>query len=26
MPNLEAWYESLCARSLYKANVMLPLS
>jgi glutathione S-transferase len=26
MPNLEAWYESLCARSFYKAKVMLPLS
>jgi glutathione S-transferase len=26
MRNLEAWYESLCARSLYKTNVMLPLS
>jgi glutathione S-transferase len=26
MPNLEAWYERLCARSPYKATVMLPLS
>jgi glutathione S-transferase len=26
MPNLEAWYERLCARSFYRANVMLPLS
>ena len=26
MPNLEAWYERLCARSPYKASVMLPLS
>ena len=26
MPNLEAWYERLCARSPYKAAVMLPLS
>jgi glutathione S-transferase len=26
MPNLEAWYEQLCARSPYKANVMVPLS
>ena len=26
MPNLEAWYEQLCARSPYKANVMFPLS
>jgi glutathione S-transferase len=26
MPNLEAWYERLCARFPYKATVMLPLS
>jgi glutathione S-transferase len=26
MANLEAWYERLCARSPYKATVMLPLS
>jgi glutathione S-transferase len=26
MPNLEAWYERLCARAPYRANVMLPLS
>ena len=26
MPNLEAWYERLCARSPYKATVMLLLS
>jgi glutathione S-transferase len=26
MPNLEAWYERLCARSPYEAAVMLPLS
>ena len=26
MPNLESWYERLCARSPYKATVMLPLS
>ena len=26
MPNLEVWYERLCARSPYKATVMLPLS
>lgn len=26
MPGLEAWYERLCARAPYKANVMLPLS
>jgi glutathione S-transferase len=26
MPNLEAWYERLCARSPYEATVMLPLS
>jgi glutathione S-transferase len=26
MPNLEAWYERLCARSPYKATVMLPLA
>jgi glutathione S-transferase len=26
MPNLEAWYERLCARAPYKATVMLPLS
>lgn len=26
MPNLEAWYERLCARASYRANVMLPLS
>jgi glutathione S-transferase len=26
MPNLEDWYERLCARSPYKATVMLPLS
>ena len=26
MPNLEAWYERLCARSPYRATVMLPLS
>jgi len=26
MPNLEAWYERLCTRSFYRANVMLPLS
>jgi glutathione S-transferase len=26
MPNLEAWYERLCARATYRANVMLPLS
>jgi glutathione S-transferase len=26
MPALEAWYESLCARASYRANVMLPLS
>jgi glutathione S-transferase len=25
-PNLEAWYERLCARSPYRATVMLPLS
>ena len=26
MPNLDAWYERLCARYPYKATVMLPLS
>jgi glutathione S-transferase len=26
MPNLEAWYERLCARSPYEVAVMLPLS
>jgi glutathione S-transferase len=26
MPDLEAWYERLCARAPYRANVMLPLS
>jgi glutathione S-transferase len=26
MPNLDAWYERLCARSPYKATVRLPLS
>lgn len=26
MPNLEAWYERLCTRGPYRANVMLPLS
>jgi glutathione S-transferase len=26
MPNLEAWYERLCARVPYRATVMLPLS
>lgn len=26
MPNLEAWYERLCARSPYRATVMSPLS
>ena len=26
MPNLEAWYERLCARAPYRENVMLPLS
>ena len=26
MPNLKAWYERLCARAPYRANVMLPLS
>jgi glutathione S-transferase len=26
MSNLEAWYERLCARLPYRANVMLPLS
>ena len=26
MTNLEAWYERLCARSPYRATVMLPLS
>jgi glutathione S-transferase len=26
MPNLEAWYERLCARSPFNATVMLPLS
>jgi glutathione S-transferase len=26
MPNLEAWYERLCARASYRENVMLPLS
>jgi glutathione S-transferase len=26
MPYLEAWYERLCARSPYRATVMLPLS
>jgi glutathione S-transferase len=26
MPNLEAWYERLCARSPYNATVMLPHS
>jgi glutathione S-transferase len=26
MPNLEAWFERLCARASYRANVMLPLS
>jgi glutathione S-transferase len=26
MPNLEAWYERLCARAPYQATVMVPLS
>ena len=26
MPNLEAWYERLCARAPYRATVMAPLS
>ena len=26
LPNLEAWYERLCARAPYKATVMVPLS
>jgi glutathione S-transferase len=26
MPNLQTWYERLCARSSYRATVMLPLS
>jgi glutathione S-transferase len=26
MANLEAWYQRLCARSPYRATVMLPLS
>jgi glutathione S-transferase len=26
MPNLEAWYERLCARAPYQSTVMVPLS